>query len=134
MKSTPSAGPWSVERLLEAVEQLAPAERREFQRRLAARQSKNGGSRSKPDEAALIRSAQARLPAEAERRLRKLTGRSERGQLTAKESAEYQALAQDALQIDVVRVTALAELVRAWSTINRGKTSNTGGGWKSGDA
>ncbi len=102
------SGPWSVEQLLEAVEHLSPAEQREFQRRLSARQAANGDSSS--DEAALIQVAQARLPAAAERRLRRLIARSERGRLTPKELADYQALAQEAQRIDALRADALAKL------------------------
>jgi hypothetical protein len=42
MASVPGSAPLSVEQLLEAVEHLSPAEKREFQRRLAARQAPNG--------------------------------------------------------------------------------------------
>jgi hypothetical protein len=99
-----------VEQLLEAVEQLSPAEQREFLSRLAARQAANG--RPVPDEATLTQAAEARLPAAAERRLRRLIARSERGQLTPRELADYQALAQEAQRIDAARAEALAELAR----------------------
>lgn len=109
---TPLPGPdsWNVELLLEAVEQLSPAEQREFQRRLASRQAADGSP--DPKEAKLIQAAQARLPAAAERRLRRLIARSERGRLTPKELANYQALAQEAQRIDAARVDALAKLSR----------------------
>jgi hypothetical protein len=100
----------SVDLLLEEVERLSLAEQREFQRRLAARQVANGGPGS--DEATLIRTARARLPVEAERRLRRLIAKSERGQLTPKELTAYQALAQEAQRIDDARAEALAELAR----------------------
>jgi hypothetical protein len=88
MASVPDSAGWSVEQLLATVEQLSP------------------------EEAALVRAARSRLPAQAERRLRRLIARSERGQLTAKELADYQSLAQQAQQIDVIRAEALAELAR----------------------
>lgn len=110
MALLPKSGSWSVEQLLEAVEQLSPAEQREFQRRLAARQAANGSPG--PDEAMLTQAAQARLPAAAERRLRRLIARSERGQLTPRELADYQSLAQEAQRIDAARAEALAELAR----------------------
>jgi hypothetical protein len=110
MALVPGSGPWSVEQLLDAVEQLSPAEQCEFQRRLAARPVANGSPG--PDEATLVRTARARLPAAAERRLRRLIARSERGQLTPKELAEYQSLAQDAQRLDAARAEALAELAR----------------------
>jgi hypothetical protein len=95
-----------VEQLLAAVGQLSPDDQAEFQRRLAARQA--------DDEAAVVRAARSRLPAPAERRLRRLIARSERGRMTAKELADYQSLAQQAQQIDVARAEALAELARRW--------------------
>ena len=91
MATSPSV-PLSVEQLLEAVDHLSPTQRREFQRRLAARPDRNGDRAA--DEAALIQAARARLPAAAERRLKRLIAKSERGQLTPKELADYQTLAQ----------------------------------------
>lgn len=110
MTPFPGSGSWNVEQLLEAVEKLSPADQREFQRRLAGRQAANG-SRN-PEEAKLIQAAQARLPAASERRLRKLIARSERGQLTPRELADYQALAQEVQRIDALRADALAKLSR----------------------
>jgi hypothetical protein len=110
MATLPGSGPWSVEQLLEAVEHLSPAERREFQRRLAARQAANGTAG--PDEATFVQAAQTRLPAAAERRLRKLIARSKRGQLTPEELTDYQSLAREAQRIDAARAEALAELAR----------------------
>jgi hypothetical protein len=63
-------------------------------------------------EEALARTAQARLPAASDRRLRRLIARSERGQLTPKELADYQSLAEEAQRIDAARAEALAELAR----------------------
>jgi len=110
MTPLPGSGSWTVEQLLEAVEQLSPTEQREFQRRLASKQAANGST--DPEEATLIQAAQARLPAAAERRLRKLIVRSERGQLTPQELADYQALAQEAQRIDAAWADALAKLSR----------------------
>jgi hypothetical protein len=110
MTPLPGRGSSNVEQLLEAVEQLSAAEQREFQRRLASRQAANGST--DPEEAKLIQAAQARLPAAAERRLRRLIARSERGQLTPQELADYQALAQEAQRIDAARADALAKLSR----------------------
>lgn len=110
MPSLPGTGPLSVEQLLEAVAHLSPAERREFRRRLAARQATNG--REESEDAALVQAAQARLPAAAERRLRRLIARSERGRLTPKELADYQALSEEVQRLDAARAEALAELAR----------------------
>ncbi|HKI30448.1 MAG TPA: hypothetical protein VKA46_01055 [Gemmataceae bacterium] len=73
-------------------------------------------------EATLIQAARGRLPAAAERRLRRLIAKSERGDLTPKELADYQALAQDAQRIDAARAEALAELAR-----RRGQSVKAGG-------
>ena len=94
--------------MLEAVAHLSPAEQREFQRRLAGRQTPNGSAG--PEEAALVRTARARLPAAAERRLRRLITKSERGQLSPSELTDYQSLAEEAQRIDAARAQALAEL------------------------
>jgi hypothetical protein len=110
MATVPYPARWSVEQLLHAVDHLSPAERLEFQRRLAAHNGANGTS--KADEATLMRTAKKRLPAEDERRLKRLIGKSERGRLTESELAEYQKLAEQAQQIDVERVWARAELIR----------------------
>src|SRR5204863_8982568 len=88
----------SVEQLLNAVERLSPAELGEFQRRLAARRMGNGEPAR--DEAVLLQASKARLPAPAQRRLKKLIAKSERGSLTPKELADYQGLAQQAQRID----------------------------------
>jgi hypothetical protein len=110
MASVPRPAALSVEQLLEVVDNLSPDDRREFQRRLAARGGQNGSSGA--DEAALVRAARSRLPADPERRLRKLITRSEPGRLTPKELADYQSLARDAQRIDATRAEALAELAR----------------------
>ncbi len=52
------------------------------------------------------------MPVAAERRLRRLITRSERGRLTPKELTDYQALAQEAQRIDAARADALAKLSR----------------------
>jgi hypothetical protein len=108
MASLSGSGPLSVEQLLEAVEYLSPAEKHEFQRRLAARQAANGSP--VPDEAALVRAARACLLEASERRLRRLIAKSERGRLNPKELADYQSLAQEAQRIDATRAEALTEL------------------------
>jgi hypothetical protein len=50
------------------------------------------------------------LPAGAQRRLKRLIAKSERGTLTPKELSDYQALAQRAERIDVQRAVALAKM------------------------
>jgi hypothetical protein len=110
--------PPSLEQLLEAIGRLSPAQRREFERRLAARRAEDGNEGS--DQATLVRVARMRLPAVTERRFKRLIARSERGRLTREELAEYQALAQEVQRIDAMRAEALAELAR-----RRGKPVRT---------
>ena len=110
MAGPPAPDPLSLEQLLEAIDRLAPAQRRELERRLAWRQVEDGNEES--DEATLVRAAKVRLPAAAERRLKRLIARSERGLLTPEELAEYQALAQEVQRLDAARAEALAELGR----------------------
>jgi hypothetical protein len=100
----------SVEKLLEAVDHLSPAQKREFQRRFAERQGQNGGPVSGED--ALVRAARTRLAPVDERRLKRLVDRSESGRLTPKELTDYRDLAQEAQRIDALRAEALAELAR----------------------
>ena len=118
MAAAPAQARLSLEQLLEAVDQLTPAQRREFERRLAARRAESGDKGS--DDANLVRAARVRLPAAAERRLKRLSAKSERDRLIAKELAEYQALGQEVQRIDAVRAEALAELAR-----RRGKSLRT---------
>jgi len=108
MAAVPRSGPRSVKQLLDAVDDLSPAEQRELQRRLAARQAANGSPG--PDEVSLIRTARARLPARAERRLLRLIAKSEPGHLTPKELTGCQSLAEEAQRIDTARAEALAQL------------------------
>lgn len=121
MAAPPAPGPLSLEQLLEAIDRLAPAQRRELERRLAWRRVGDGNEES--DEATLVRAAEVRLPAAAERRLKRLIARSERGLLTPEELAEYQALAQEVQRLDAARAEALAELGR-----RRGKSARSAKG------
>jgi hypothetical protein len=111
--AAPSArNPLSLEQILEAVDHLSPAQMDELERRLAARRAKNGNLGF--DEPTLVRSARCRLTAAAERRLKELIVRSERGTLTPSQLAEYQSLAAEAQRLDAIRVQAIAELARRW--------------------
>jgi hypothetical protein len=116
MAAPPASGPLSLEQLLEAIDRLAPAQRDELERRLSWRRVDDGNEES--DEATLVRAAEVRLPAAAERRLKRLIARSERGLMTPEELAEYLALAQEVQRLDAARAEALAELGR-----RRGKSA-----------
>jgi len=124
MAAPPPAAPLSLEQLLDAVDHLSPAQRREFERRLAERRAKKG--HEEPDEATLIRAARARQPAATERRLKRLIARSEHGTLTRKELVEYQTLAQEVQQIDASRAEALTELARRRGQSVRGVMAEIG--------
>jgi hypothetical protein len=118
MAGPPAPDPLSLEQLLEAIDRLAPAQRRELERRLAWRRGEDGNEEC--DEATLVRAAKVRLPAATERRLKRLIARSERGLLTPEELAEYRALAQEVQRLDATRAEALAELGR-----RRGKSARS---------
>ncbi len=118
MAASPAPGPLSLEQLLEAIDRLAPAQRRELERRLGWRRVEYGNELA--DEATLVRAPKVRLPAAAERRLKRLIARSERGLLTPEELAEYQALAQEVQRLDAARAEALAKLGR-----RRGKSARS---------
>jgi hypothetical protein len=106
----------SLEQILEAIDRLTPAKMREIERRMAARRSDRVSEGSNDE--TLVRAASARLPASAERRLKRLVARSESRRLTQNELAEYQALALRAQQLDAARAEALAKLAR-----KRGKSA-----------
>ena len=118
MAAPPAPGPLSLEQLLEAIDRLAPVQRRELERRLAGQRVEDGDAES--DEATLVRAAKIRLPAAAERRLKRLIARSERGVLTPEELTEYRSLAQEVQRLDADRAEALAELGR-----RRGKSTRS---------
>ena len=110
MAAPTAPGPLSLEQLLEAIDRLAPAQRRELERRLAWRRAEEGDEES--DEATLVRAAKVCLPAAADRRLKRLIARSERGLLRPEELAEYRAVAQEVQRLDAARAEALVELGR----------------------
>ncbi len=126
MAAPPAPGPLSLKQLLEEIDRLAPAQRRELERRLAARRAGDGNGGS--DDSPPVRAARVRLPAAAERRLKRLIARSERGLLSQKELAEYQSLAQEAQRLDATQAEALAELAR-----RRGMSVPTGKAEKGGE-
>jgi len=64
----------------------------------------------------LIQTAQGKLPAADERRLKRLVGKSEEGRLTPLEQDDFIQLARRAEQLDARRLQALAELSRRWKT------------------
>jgi hypothetical protein len=119
----------TIEHLMVAVQQLSPDELREFTRQFATWQEQN--RKHMAEEVALIQTTKARLPAADERRLKRLIAKSERGTLTPQEVDEYRTLAQQAEQLNVTRVEALAELVRRWGKPMRVVIEEIG--WESGE-
>ncbi len=110
MSTAEAAAGLTADELMAAVQRLSPAQLSEFTRRFAEWHEQNG--REGQEEAALIAATKARLPPADERRLKRLTAKSERGTLTSKELQAYHALAQQAERVNATRVEALAELVR----------------------
>ena len=96
----------SVDSLLDAVGRLPPDELNDFADRFA------DWRQEATDEQTLVRAIRRRLNSVDEARLRDLVRKSEQGQLTRQEQAEYRELARQAERINVHRVQALAELVR----------------------
>ena len=102
----------TVDWLITAVKQLPPAKLHLFSRRFSAWQAKS--QKATDEETALITVTHLRLPTTAERRLRRLAEKSERGLLKANELEEYRRLSQQAEQLDAQRVEALAKLAHRW--------------------
>jgi hypothetical protein len=96
----------SVDSLLDAVGRLPPDELNDFAVRFA------DWRQEATDEQTLVRAIRRRLNSGDEARLRDLVRKSEQGQLTRQEQAEYRELARQAERVNVHRVQALAELVR----------------------
>lgn len=88
------------------VKRLPPSELHKFKRQFSEWEEQNS------EEEVFLQATRARLPATTERRLKQLITKSERGTLTPKELEEYRVLGQQAEQLDVKRVEALAELVK----------------------
>jgi soluble lytic murein transglycosylase-like protein len=99
----------AVEDLLDLVKRLPPEEREEFAARFSQWQVDALG------DDVLIQTAQRKLPPADQRRLKRLSTRSEFGRLTVTERNEYLCLARSAEQLDARRIQALAELSRRWN-------------------
>jgi hypothetical protein len=107
----PVKTPWTLKDLTTAAKRLSAEELLELTRSLAAWQGKNGWPVN--EDSALVQMTKVRLPLTDQRQLKRLIAKSERG-LSAKELSSYRDLARQAQQLDVARLTALAELVRRW--------------------
>ena len=102
----------TVDWLIAAVKRLPPTKLHLFSRRFSAWRAKS--QKVTDEETALIAAAHLRLPATAERRLKRLAAKSERGLLKANELEEYRRLSRQAEQLNAQRVEALAKLARQW--------------------
>jgi hypothetical protein len=100
----------TVEHLKTAVKQLSLDELHTFTEWLVTWQQQH--SVPQDEDAALVQATKTRLPAADEQRLKRLIAKSERGTLTPKELGTYRTLAQQAEQLNVTRMEALAALVR----------------------
>jgi hypothetical protein len=100
-----------IDALLDGVKRLSQSEQREFASRLARLRGRAPGL----DQENLLEAARTRLSRSDERRLEQLIAKSERGELTKKESEAYRHLARKAEQLNLVRMQALAELARRQS-------------------
>ncbi|MFT5130844.1 MAG: hypothetical protein ACI8W8_004476 [Rhodothermales bacterium] len=96
----------TVDHLLSQVTTLPPNELGEFASRLTE------WRRAHDDEDALLTQIALRLPKDQELRLADLIKHSETAELSAKELREYRDLAQQAEQLQLARVQALARLAR----------------------
>ncbi len=107
-------GPSQVDSLLQSVERLPAAQRREFTRRLkgATRGERARPAFGEPTDEALIETTKLRLAPRDMARIRRLSNKSEQGTLTERDRREYLRLATKAERLSVVRVQALAELAR----------------------
>lgn len=106
--------PTQVDSLLQSVQRLPTAQRREFTRRLMAAGRGNGSrpARAEPTDQSLIETTKLRLTPRDAARIKRLSAKSEQGTLTERDRREYLRLAAKAERLSVVRVQALAELAR----------------------
>ena len=100
----------TVEHLKAAVKQLSLDELHTFTEWLVTWQQQH--SVPQDEDTALIQATRTRLPAADEQRLKRLIAKSERGMLTPKELDTYRTLAQQAEQLNMTRMEALAALVQ----------------------
>ncbi len=113
----------SIDHLLAAVKQLSPAERHEFERRLAEwqdQQDQNGMrvEGANRDEAVLLARIEenSRLPAAQQRLFNRLRRKRQSETLTESEEAQLQALWQRVEQMNVAHLEALTRLAQLRST------------------
>jgi hypothetical protein len=103
----------TVPQLMTTVQQLSPAELRDFKRRFTEWQRHNGGQHE--EETDLVQVCRARLPAAQERQLKRLIAKGERGELSTKELEDYRALVRRSERLDAARLAALTQLARRWN-------------------
>ena len=98
----------TVEHLMAAVQQLSPAELREFMQQLTMWQANNGVPADQ--EAGLLAciKANSHLPPTVQRRFERLRRKRQTGKLTAAEEAELQGLWQRVEHMNATRLEALS--------------------------
>ena len=112
MASAHASAGSTVPQLMTRVQQLTPAQLREFKRRFAQWQQENGGQPE--EETALVQTCKARLSTGDARQLKKLIAKSERHALSPTELEDYRTLVRRAERLDAIRLAALTELARRW--------------------
>jgi hypothetical protein len=106
----------TVEHLIAAVQQLSPAEWREFQQRLAEWQAQNGDPEETEAQLLAIIHDNSRLPTAQQRRFNRLRRKRQDDTLTEIEQAELQKLWQRVEQMSVERLEALTRLAQRRGT------------------
>ena len=112
----------TVQKLLETVKQLSPAELREFEQQFAAWRALDGNpdlhSLNRADEEGLLACIleNSSLPTSDQSRFNRLRHKRQAGKLTGTEEKELQALWERVEKMNVTRLEAVAELSRRRGT------------------
>lgn len=116
----------TIDHLLQAVQQLSPAELLQFKQQFEEWRAQNGAAAD--EEAALLACIEenSRLPTAEQRRYEQLRRKCERRTLTERELAEYQSLLQQLEARNVKRIEALIALARRRGTTLRGVMAESG--------
>ena len=116
----------TVEHLMAAVQQLSPAELREFVRQFATWQERHGAKQDEDTALLAIIEENSRLPAAEQQRYERLRRKCERQTLTTQELTEYQELLQQLEARNGKRVEALIALAQRRGTTLRGMMAALG--------
>jgi len=107
----------SIDRLVDAIEQLPPAELGDLVRRVVAIQTRRGlPLLAEDEEQALLATIEQSLPPVPQRRLDNLRDKNRQGTLSPAEQAELLALVQQVERQDLARAEALVRLAQKRQT------------------